>query len=181
MYIMDQTTANEIAQKTHMKYPEMRRIFQATEEEADKWEMESRKIVEEQSDSEVARAVVIYCPLFGEPSNNGVLPETSGNEKPTSGDTDGRGNGIDCPDGHKTGRTTDGAGNKNNTELPETFKQRTERNDLTLVDRGSAEGGGVGGAESSETSPGEPTGTTKPTNGVETLSGDTGTFAKNIF
>src|ERR1035437_3698047 len=63
MYLIDQDVANKIALQP-MKYLEMQNLFQSTEAEADQWEMESRKVVEKQADNQVARAVVIYSPLY---------------------------------------------------------------------------------------------------------------------
>jgi len=64
MYIIDQETANEIARTVKMKYPEMKRIFEMTEEDADQWEMKFRAEIEEKADYEVARAVSTYLPLY---------------------------------------------------------------------------------------------------------------------
>jgi len=65
--------------------------------------------------------------LFGEQSNNELLPGTSEVEKFTTGDTDGRGNGIDSTEGHLINGGSSEPGNKIDVGLPETFKQRTVR------------------------------------------------------
>ena len=65
--------------------------------------------------------------LFGEQSDNELLPTESAVEKPATGDTDGRGNGIDSPERHLFDGGTSESGHQDNVGLPETFKERTAR------------------------------------------------------
>lgn len=64
MYLIEQETANQIAQSVAMKYPQMKALFQMTEEQADKWEMELRMEITSQTDEVVARVVAVYLPLY---------------------------------------------------------------------------------------------------------------------
>ena len=77
--------------------------------------------------------------LFGEQSNIEVSEANKEQsvEKPTTGDTDGRGNGIDSTEGHTDiNGGTDAAGNKTDTGVSETFKQRVARK---LIEQQKAE------------------------------------------
>jgi len=64
MYIIDQDIANEIANSQSLTTRWSTEIFKATEEEADRMELEIRAEVKAESDYEVARAVAAYLPLY---------------------------------------------------------------------------------------------------------------------
>ena len=65
MYQIDQEISRDIAATQKMLHPEMIKLFQATEEEAEQLEMEMRaEVLERTKMPGVARAMVMFSPLL---------------------------------------------------------------------------------------------------------------------
>ena len=64
MYTIDQEIANVMVQMLKPKHKAMLTLFSATEQQSLQMEANLRNLIEEQTDPEVARAVVAYLPLF---------------------------------------------------------------------------------------------------------------------
>ena len=64
MYTIDQELANQMVQMLTPKHKAMLTLFSATEKQSSQLEANFRKVLEEKTDPQVARAVVAYLPLL---------------------------------------------------------------------------------------------------------------------